>query len=435
MGLVDIQAILIQLLKTIDCVLWIHALEHNKLIYINPAYNQIWGEFSGNYEEAFSVYLASIHPEDQESVIRVFNSPFQQNLTHFEYRVFNRDGNLRWIQTKRYPIANESGAIVHVVDVSYDITERKNSQISLEKFRKLFEKLLEAVPVGIFQNDAQGNCIYINQKTCEILDITLQECLGQGWVQRVHPDDLEQVIQSWNKAFSEKTFWQGEYRFLHRNRIIVWVIAQCVFIFNEEGENLGSIGSLTDITNKKELENQLEIANRELEKLVNLDSLTEVYNRRYFNEFLAREWERAKREKKPLSLIMIDVDCFKLYNDNYGHLLGDQALQLVAKSLSKLVHRPADLVARYGGEEFAVVLPYTNLEGAIHVATNITQEIAQLAIPHDYSYVSKYLTLSMGISCLIPNAEQSLETLIHQADCALYQAKRKGRNQIQWHED
>jgi diguanylate cyclase (GGDEF)-like protein len=100
-----------------------------------------------------------------------------------------------------------------------------------------------------------------------------------------------------------------------------------------------------------------------------------------------------------------------------------------------LVHRPADLVARYGGEEFAVVLPSTNLEGAIHVANTIAQKVAQLFIDHEYSFVNKYLTLSMGISCLVPDVEQALETLIHQADCALYQAKGKGRNQIQWHKN
>jgi PAS domain-containing protein len=136
MDLMGIQDILFQLLKTIDCILWIHSLEENRLIYINPAYSQIWGELPGNFEEAFSTYLDSIHDQDKEAVFRIFNSPFQQDLTKFEYRIFDQANNLRWIQTRRYPIFNQQRSMAYVVDISSDISETKHIQIYLEKFRK-----------------------------------------------------------------------------------------------------------------------------------------------------------------------------------------------------------------------------------------------------------------------------------------------------------
>ena len=136
------------------------------------------------------------------------------------------------------------------------------------------------------------------------------------------------------------------------------------------------------------------------------------------------------REQQPLSLILCDVDYFKRYNDTYGHLAGDTCLQRVAGAISRGVKRPADLVARYGGEEFAVVLPNTNALGAVQVAELVRHELNQLMIPHAASAVSKYVSLSLGVSSTIPTQEFSLEQLIAAADKALYEAKEQGRNRV-----
>ncbi len=136
------------------------------------------------------------------------------------------------------------------------------------------------------------------------------------------------------------------------------------------------------------------------------------------------------REKKPLSLIMCDIDFFKKYNDTYGHQKGDECLQRVAKAISEVVKRPADLVARYGGEELAIILPNTNLEGAIYIAKRIHQKIYNLYIPHQGAPIYKQLTMSLGVSAIIPFPEATYKSLIAAADRALYQAKEKGRNQV-----
>ncbi|MDY7004534.1 MAG: PAS domain S-box protein [Cyanobacteriota bacterium] len=181
---------------------------------------------------------------------------------------------------------------------------------------------------------------------------------------------------------------------------------------------------------QSQLYQQLQNANQELYKLATLDGLTKIANRRSFDEYLEQEWLRLGREKKPLSLIMCDIDFFKKYNDTYGHQQGDECLQQVAKAISKVVKRPTDLVARYGGEEFAIILSNTNLEGAIHLANIVQQEVYKLQIPHRNSPIYKQVTLSLGVSSIIPFPEATYQSLIAGADRALYQAKEKGRNQV-----
>lgn len=165
-----------------------------------------------------------------------------------------------------------------------------------------------------------------------------------------------------------------------------------------------------------------------LRKLVYLDGLTGVYNRRYFDERLSLEWNVANRNKTPLSLIMIDVDFFKKYNDLYGHQQGDDCLRQVAGALSNALKRPGDLVARYGGEEFVCLLPNTELSGALFIAEKIRQDIAALRIEHLGSQVQPIVSISAGVCCKQTVAE-NVNQLIQQADTQLYAAKNNGRNQ------
>ena len=186
--------------------------------------------------------------------------------------------------------------------------------------------------------------------------------------------------------------------------------------------------TIRDITARKQIELALQDANHKLEQLANLDGLTQVANRRCFDIYLEREWQRLIREQQPLSLILLDIDGFKAYNDFYGHLAGDDCLIKVAQAVQDVVRRPADLVARYGGEEFTVLLPNTYLEGAIKVAQSIQEAINYLAIPHANSDVKAIVTVSLGITSLIPTLLVQPDILIAYADRALYDAKQQGRD-------
>jgi diguanylate cyclase (GGDEF)-like protein/PAS domain S-box-containing protein len=177
-----------------------------------------------------------------------------------------------------------------------------------------------------------------------------------------------------------------------------------------------------------ELYHQLEQANQRLQRLAFLDGLTQVANRRRFDQHLEREWRRLSREHAPLSLLLCDIDFFKAYNDTYGHQAGDDCLRQIAAAIAASVNRPADLVARYGGEEFAVVLPNTGFQGAQHVAEDIRRNIQDLEILHSGSLVSSIITLSIGVATALPNHTLFPEDIVHLADEALYAAKQSGRN-------
>lgn len=168
----------------------------------------------------------------------------------------------------------------------------------------------------------------------------------------------------------------------------------------------------------------------ELERLSSLDGLTGVANRRTLDIALNNEWQRAQRENAEISILMIDIDLFKLYNDHYGHQAGDNCLRLIAAKIAQVATRPGDLVARYGGEEFSVLLPGTSSKGASSVATHILDAITSLNITHEKSTVSNIVTLSIGISTLSPNDKLKSRDLVGYADIALYQAKKAGRNQF-----
>ena len=174
---------------------------------------------------------------------------------------------------------------------------------------------------------------------------------------------------------------------------------------------------------------QLLTSNQELAEISRTDALTAVANRRYFDEVLDKEWKRSLRNHTPLTLIMVDIDCFKLYNDYYGHLEGDECIHAVAQTLKDMMSRPMDLVARYGGEEFAILLPDTN-ENAVILAEQCRKLIEQQRIPHAASKVSPYVTVSMGIATIVSDVTDDVSELIRLADRALYSAKAGGRNQV-----
>jgi len=190
----------------------------------------------------------------------------------------------------------------------------------------------------------------------------------------------------------------------------------------------GIVGQFRDITMRKRAEAALAQANVALSHMARVDGLTRIPNRRTFDETLAKEWSRAAREESPLALILCDIDCFKEFNDHYGHSAGDDCLKKVATIIEGCAQRAADLTARYGGEEFAILLPQTAPEGAMRVAENVRSQVEHLALQHAASPVKPVVTMSPGVASVIPSLHVDPKTLIETADKALYRAKESGRN-------
>ncbi len=183
---------------------------------------------------------------------------------------------------------------------------------------------------------------------------------------------------------------------------------------------------LLEESNKK-----LQNANEMLKSMAAIDSLTNVANRRYFNNFYQKEWKRSVRLKFPITILMVDIDYFKDYNDIYGHQQGDECLKRFAHALKSIPRRPGDLVARYGGEEFIILLPDTDTEGAVVICKLIQEKVARLKLEHSGSLISSQLTFSTGIATMTPDNDNTPESLIAVADKALYQAKTEGRNRYE----
>lgn len=203
------------------------------------------------------------------------------------------------------------------------------------------------------------------------------------------------------------------------------------------GLDLGAVDYLTKPIRtpivKARVRNHLELKRQRdlLKKLSLIDGLTSIPNRRSFDEFLDFEWKRALRTKTPISIIMMDIDYFKLYNDYYKHTAGDECLKKVAHTLSNSIKRKTDLVARYGGEEFVCALPFVEIDDAVNIAENMRQNVMNLKISHaPLSSVSEYVTMSFGVATTIPNLYITPEKVIETADKALYEAKAAGRNQV-----
>ncbi|MBF0454106.1 MAG: PleD family two-component system response regulator [Magnetococcales bacterium] len=175
---------------------------------------------------------------------------------------------------------------------------------------------------------------------------------------------------------------------------------------------------------------QFKLMSDQFRDMATLDGLTGIANRRRFDLFLEQEWRRAMRSRSPLSLILMDIDFFKPFNDNYGHSAGDECLKKVGKALHNTLTRSTDLVARYGGEEFVSVLPDTTLEGAIKFGELLRLSVSDLQVPHAHSQVTDHVTMSLGVVTLTPTQENKPEDLITSADEKLYLAKEQGRNRL-----
>jgi len=179
------------------------------------------------------------------------------------------------------------------------------------------------------------------------------------------------------------------------------------------------------------LKHELEESNEKLRLLSSRDGLTDLPNRRFFDETLVREWQRGRRRQAPLTLVIADIDHFKAYNDAYGHVIGDDCLKKVAAGLDKSILRDVDSIARYGGEEFAAILPETDRDGGILIASRMCDTIDRLNITHEHSPTADHITISLGLATIIPGTGTNATHLIQSADRALYKAKASGRNRFE----
>ncbi|HUW54771.1 MAG TPA: sensor domain-containing diguanylate cyclase [Rhodanobacter sp.] len=253
----------------------------------------------------------------------------------------------------------------------------------------------------------------------------------EDWATRMHPDDRDYVVNfcvSQSKAGMDH---EADYRALTKDGGYVWIRDVVHVVRKENGEVDSLIGFMFDISERKKTEEELIRLQVELERLSLTDGLTGISNRRMFDQRLETEWHDAKRSRKPLSLIILDIDYFKQYNDCYGHVGGDECLRSLAGVLKTVARRPRDVVARFGGEEFTLLLPETDETMARKLARECAEGITRLRIPHEKSSISPFVTASIGVETTVPDGETTPRDLVEEVDRMLYAAKHNGRNRIE----
>jgi diguanylate cyclase (GGDEF)-like protein/PAS domain S-box-containing protein len=250
------------------------------------------------------------------------------------------------------------------------------------------------------------------------------------WAARMHPEDRETVVNFCVEQSQNGVDHEADYRALTRDGRYVW-IRDVVHVVRDANGNVEClIGFMFDITERKKTEEQLLVLQKQLEQISYTDGLTGVPNRRMFNTVLEKEWASAQRTKTPLSLVLLDIDYFKQYNDRYGHLQGDECLKRVGQILDAAGKRARDLFARFGGEEFVLVMPETDSDAALLVAERLRNLILQDKVLHEDSPVDQILTISLGVSTIVPSPEDCSANFLETVDRHLYRAKHEGRNRV-----
>lgn len=251
------------------------------------------------------------------------------------------------------------------------------------------------------------------------------------WVERMHPEDRDYVVDFCVSQSQAGVDHEADYRALTKAGDYVW-IRDVVHVVRNNGEVEALVGFMFDISERKKNEEQLLRLQRELEDLSFKDGLTGVANRRRFDNALEQEWASAQRTGEPLSMILLDIDFFKQYNDGYGHLLGDDCLKQIAGCLSQAANRPRDVFARIGGEEFVWLLPDTHEPAALRVAEQCRRLVHELQLPHKASPISALVTLSLGVATARPGQQAQSRDLIKFVDDLLYRAKGLGRDRAEF---
>lgn len=327
----------------------------------------------------------------------------------------------------------------HVYSVVRDITEWKQAEAALIESEGTYRSILNASPDDITITDMDGRILMVSQAAKKMFgfDDDFEGFTKMKFSDFIVPEDLPRALENIRIMFTGGYAKPNEYRAIRRNGALFDVEVNSGFATGSDGKPNRIIIIVRDVTARKETEKQIQRLIRQLEDERNAaqlnsitDSLTGLFNRRYFDDAMNAEFNRLKRSGAPLSMIMLDVDHFKLFNDTYGHLAGDQCLKEISQTLRNLINRAPDIVARFGGEEFVVILPETENPGAVFVAERIRVAVESLSIPHSNTGTSEFVTVSLGVVTVQPSRCTGPAQIVMMADEAMYRAKQEGRNRV-----
>ena len=385
--------------------------------------NSIWAEMLGyTYDEikhTAQQWEDFVYVEDRQRAWQsIYNALEGKTAYHeLEYRMLHKDGSIRWILDHASVVQRDKdGKPTRMSGTHTDITHLKELEEQLRESERFFQLLAQINPVGIYRTDSKGQCIFVNPTWCEIVGLTQEQALGNGWASAVMLEDRKKVYEAWSQTINQNRLFALEYRFEHADGKVVWVYGQAVAIHDETGKILGYVGTITDITERK-------LTEERINQLAFYDSLTKLPNRRFLRDRIKHGIDIYHRTGKRMALLMMDLDKFKPVNDNLGHAAGDELLKQVGYRIKARL-RAMDMVARLGGDEFVVLIE--NLEHdeqAAHIADAIIHTLTQ---PFTINNHQVTIGTSIGIA-IHPEHGSKIDDLMDNADIALYHAKEQGR--------
>lgn len=372
----------------------------------------------------------------REKSIEMMQIAQDQGNHRFEWNHTRKDKAVLPVEVSLTRIETEGG--FQFFTVWRDITECKQVEAAMAESEKIYKTILLASPDNITIADLSGRLLMFSDAATKMFGYDREEGPGMTIMDFIVPEDHERARANMVKMVQAGHSGPNEYRAIRKDRSCFDIEVNSALIRDRQGNPFRMVMIARNITHRRqadqkiqELVLQLEVERDLAQRKSLTDSLTGLLNRRFFDTALQTEFSRHKRTGSQLSLIMIDVDYFKKYNDYYGHLEGDDCLRKIARALKIAIERGTDLVARYGGEEFAVILPDTNCQGALVLSERIVRSVLELNLPHADSDISEWVTLSMGIASTADHVLADGSQLVELADQAMYRAKKNGRNRCE----
>jgi diguanylate cyclase (GGDEF)-like protein/PAS domain S-box-containing protein len=410
-------------------------------VYFSQRWKTVLGYEPDEISDRLEEWDKRVHPEDRERVYADINKHFEEQTEIYasEHRLQCKDGSYKWMLDRGKVISRTpDGKPLRVIGTHTDITERKNTLEALRESEARFRSLFDQTHDAVFILDLQGRQLAANQRAADMLGYTMNELLGLT-IEEMSAD-LEESQQVIEKLLTGEHTPLYERRLRRKDGQILPVEINVELVRDSNGNPLHIQSVVRDISKRKRAQAAITAANEqlnlrvaeverlqeELREQVLHDPLTGLYNRRYLAEMLEHEIARTERERESLSIIVSDIDHFKVINDTYGHQAGDRFLVEIADLLKRFT-RSSDLICRYGGEEFVLVFPGAAGDSAVQRAEEIRQKCAEVIIQHEGKDLS--VTMSFGLA-IYPDHGKSAEEIIIKADKALYISKQTGRNRV-----
>jgi diguanylate cyclase (GGDEF)-like protein/PAS domain S-box-containing protein len=381
------------------------------------------------------VWRALLHRDDTVRQLAVLEDHCRRETAAYEceYRVRHKDGRWVWVLSRGKVVErDERDTPVRMTGTHMDLTPRKQAEAEAERSAQMLRRTGQLANIGGWELDLATMQLDWTEQVFLIHELDLWMALRlEETIDFFAPEGRSAMLSAIEAGARDGTPWDLELPFVTARGNARWVRTQGVAVC-EDGRPVRLLGAFQDITEKKLNALELQRVNEELVRLSTTDALTQVGNRRLFDQTLKAEWQRAARRAGPIALLMIDVDHFKEYNDHYGHPAGDEVLRQIARLVGDSVRRGGELVARYGGEEFVLLLPGADLEAARVVAERCWQSVADAKIEHRASASAAWVGVSIGVASHVASSGVDCNTLVETADAALYRAKRCGRGRIEY---